>query len=189
MNVLMVEPGKVPYEKDIGDGLKAMQDAVGGYIQAVYPYEDPVALVCNEEGKIEGLPLNRALKTEEGEIYDIISGNFFICGLGEENFCSLSPELAEKFKRLSLSSIYSFLFEVFCSRNREMCTGRECDDRIPLPFDMAFRTVNRCELTVSIEQRYHICLNVPLWVIARCVEYVAAICLDSEVTKFCRYTL
>ena len=98
MNVLMVEPGKVPYEKDIGDGLKAMQDAVGGYIQAVYPYEDPVALVCNEEGKIEGLPLNRALKTEEGEIYDIISGNFFICGLGEENFCSLSPELAEKFK-------------------------------------------------------------------------------------------
>lgn len=98
MNVLMVEPGKAPYEKDIGDGLKAMQDAVGGYIQAVYPYEDPVALVCNEEGKIEGLPLNRALKTEEGEIYDIISGNFFICGLGEENFCSLSPELAEKFK-------------------------------------------------------------------------------------------
>ena len=98
MNVLMVEPGKVPYEKDIGDGLKAMQDAVGGYIQAVYPYEDPVALVCNEEGKIEGLPLNRALKTEEGEIYDIISGNFFICGIGEENFCSLSPELAEKFK-------------------------------------------------------------------------------------------
>ena len=100
MNVLMVEPGKVPYEKDIGDGLKAMQDAVGGYIQAVYPYEDPVALVCNEEGKIEGLPLNRALKTEEGEIYDIISGNFFICGLGEENFCSLSPELAEKFKEV-----------------------------------------------------------------------------------------
>ena len=98
MNVLMVEPGKVPYEKDIGDGLKAMQDAVGGYIQAVYPYEDPVALVCNEEGKIEGLPLNRALKTEEGEIYDIISGNFFFCLLGEENFCSLSPELAEKFK-------------------------------------------------------------------------------------------
>ena len=98
MNVLMVEPGKVPYEKDIGDGLKAMQDAVGGYIQAVYPYEDPVALVCNEEGKIEGLPLNRALKTEEGEIYDIISGNFFICGIGEENFCSLSPDLAEKFK-------------------------------------------------------------------------------------------
>ena len=47
MNVLMVEPGKVPYETEIGDGLKAMQEAVGGYIQAVYPYEDPIAIVCN----------------------------------------------------------------------------------------------------------------------------------------------
>ena len=58
----------------------------------------PSAEICNEEGKLEGLPLNRALRTEDGEIYDIIAGNFFICGLGEENFCSLSPELAEKFK-------------------------------------------------------------------------------------------
>ena len=99
MKVVMVEAGKVPYEKEIGDGLKALQDAVGGYIQAVYPYEDPVALVCNEEGKIEGLPLNRALRTEDGEIYDIIAGNFFICGLGEESFCSISPELSEKFKK------------------------------------------------------------------------------------------
>ena len=54
--------------------------------------------MCNEEGKLAGLPLNRALRTEDGEIYDIIAGNFFICGLGEENFCSLTPELAEKFK-------------------------------------------------------------------------------------------
>lgn len=98
MNVLMVEPGKAPYETEISDGLEAMQAAVGGNIQAVYPYEDLVGLVCNEEGKLEGLPLNRALRTEDGEIYDIIAGNFFICGLGEENFCSLSPELAEKFK-------------------------------------------------------------------------------------------
>lgn len=98
MNVLMVEPGKAPYETEIGDGLEAMQAAVGGNIQAVYPYEDLVGLVCNEEGKLEGLPLNRALRTEDGEIYAIIAGNFFICGLGEENFCSLSPELAEKFK-------------------------------------------------------------------------------------------
>ena len=99
MNVLMVEPGKAPYETEISDGLEAMQAAVGGNIQAVYPYEDLVGLVCNEEGKLEGLPLNRALRTEDGEIYDIIAGNFFICGLGEENFCSLSPELAEKVKQ------------------------------------------------------------------------------------------
>ena len=69
MNVLMVEPGKAPYETEIGDGLEAMQAAVGGNIQAVYPYEDLVGLVCNEEGKLEGLPLNRALRTEDGELY------------------------------------------------------------------------------------------------------------------------
>lgn len=97
MKVLMVEPGKVPYEKEIGNGLEALQAAVGGDIQAVYPYEEPVALVCNEEGKYMGLPLNRALTDENGEVYDIIAGNFFIAGLSEESFDDLSPELMEKF--------------------------------------------------------------------------------------------
>ena len=39
---------------------------------AIYPYEDPVALVCNEEGKREGLPLNRALRDEDGDIYSFL---------------------------------------------------------------------------------------------------------------------
>ena len=47
MNVLMVEPGKAPYETQIGDDLRSMQAAVDGYIQAVYPYKEPVALICN----------------------------------------------------------------------------------------------------------------------------------------------
>mgnify|MGYP002312689673 FL=1 len=47
MNVLMVEPGKAPYEMQISDDLRSMQAVVGGYIQAVYPFEQPVALVCN----------------------------------------------------------------------------------------------------------------------------------------------
>ena len=42
MNVLMMEPGKAPYETEISDGLEAMQAAVGGNVQAVYPYEDLV---------------------------------------------------------------------------------------------------------------------------------------------------
>ena len=62
MNVLMVEPGKAPYEAQIGDDLQSMQALVGGYIQAVYPFEQPVALVCRESGKLDGLPLNRALR-------------------------------------------------------------------------------------------------------------------------------
>lgn len=58
MKVLMVEPGKIPHEADIEPGLRSLQAAVDGLIQAVYPYEDPVALICNEEGKFLGLPLN-----------------------------------------------------------------------------------------------------------------------------------
>lgn len=97
MKVLMVEPGKSPYAAEIESGLKSLQAAVGGDIQAVYPYEDPVALICNEEGKLLGLPLNRALFDDDGHVYDIVSGNFLIVGLGEEDFTDLSPDLMEKY--------------------------------------------------------------------------------------------
>lgn len=97
MNVLMVEPGKAPYEAQIGDDLQSMQAVVGGYIQAVYPFEQPVALVCRESGKLDGLTLNRALRDADGDIYDIVAGNFFIVGLGESDFTDLPHELAEQF--------------------------------------------------------------------------------------------
>ena len=99
MKVLMVEPNKVPYETEIDSGLESLQAAVGGYIQATYPYDDPVAIVCNEEGKLIGLPLNRALYDEAGNIYDIIAGKFLIVGLGEEDFASLPDNLMEKYKQ------------------------------------------------------------------------------------------
>ena len=97
MKVLMVEPGKSPYAAEIESGLKSLQAAVGGDIQAVYPYEDPVALICNDEGKLMGLPLNRALFDDDGHVYDIVSGNFLIVGLGEEDFTDLSLDLMEKY--------------------------------------------------------------------------------------------
>ena len=97
MNVLMVEPGKTPYETQIGDDLQSMQAVVGGYIQAVYPYEEPVALICCVSGKLDGLPLNRALRDSDGDVYDIIAGNFFIAGLGQNDFTDLPHELAERF--------------------------------------------------------------------------------------------
>ena len=97
MNVLMVEPGKAPYETQIGDDLQSMQAVVGGYIQAVYPFEQPVALVCRESGKLDGLTLNRALRDADGDIYDIVAGNFFIVGLGQNDFTDLPHELAEQF--------------------------------------------------------------------------------------------
>ena len=97
MNVLMVEPGKAPYETQIGDDLQSMQTLVGGHLEAVYPFDQPVALVCNEHGKRDGLPFNRALRDSDGDIYDIVAGNFFIVGLGQNDFTDLPHELAERF--------------------------------------------------------------------------------------------
>ena len=97
MTVLVVEPRKEPYVKEIDPGLHSLQAEVGGDIGAAYPFRDPVALVCNDEGKLIGLDLNRGLRDENGELYDIMAGTFLVVGLGEEDFASLSPELAQKY--------------------------------------------------------------------------------------------
>ena len=97
MTVLVVEPMKEPYVKEIDPGLRSLQAEVGGDIGAAYPFRDPVALVCNDEGKLIGLDLNRGLRDENGELYDIMAGTFLVVGLGEEDFASLSPELAQKY--------------------------------------------------------------------------------------------
>jgi len=97
ITVLVVEPLMEPYVKEIDSGLKSLQKEVGGYIQAVYPFEEPVAIICNEEGKLNGEPLNRALRDEDGHVYDIVAGTFLIAGLSEDNFCSLSQAHIEQF--------------------------------------------------------------------------------------------
>ena len=98
ISVLVVEPEKKPYAKEISSGLSSLQHEVGGYIQAVYPYEEPVALICDEEAKLKGSELNRVLRDEDGKIYDVIAGTFLIVGLGEEDFSSLTPEHMKQFK-------------------------------------------------------------------------------------------
>ena len=97
LTVLVVAPGEKPRVETIDCGLECLQQQVGGYIEAVYPFEEPVGLVCNEEGKINGMQLNRALRDDENSIYDIVSGTFLVVGLGEEDFCSLTPEQIEKY--------------------------------------------------------------------------------------------
>ena len=98
LEVLMVEPGQYPRVERIGSDLASLQKAVDGYIEAIYPYDDPVALICGEEAKLEGKPLNRALRDEDGQMYDAVAGTFLVVGLGEEDFVSLSPELAQKYE-------------------------------------------------------------------------------------------
>lgn len=100
LTILVVEPGIPPYPRQILDTLQAMQAIVGGDIEATYPYEDPVALVCNSNGKFVGLQPNRLLRLENGDPYDVVCGTFFLAGLGGENFVSLTPEQIRKYGSL-----------------------------------------------------------------------------------------
>ena len=100
MTVLLIEPEARPKVVTMETGLKPLQEAVGGYIEAVYPFNEPVAIIVNEEGKLNGLPLNRALRHKNGEIYDIIAGNMLIVGVSPEDFTSLEPRFLKKFQQM-----------------------------------------------------------------------------------------
>jgi len=94
VKVLVVAPHAKPYVQEIIPNLKAFQSIVDGTIEAVYPFEDEsIFIYCNEEGKLTKLPLNRAMRDEEGEMYDVIAGTFVICkDDGKGGTASLSEE-------------------------------------------------------------------------------------------------
>ena len=103
IKVLLVEPEKYPKEIVIDDSLEAMQEVVGGDIEEYMPYDDDVAIICNEEGKMRGLPLNRAVYVQDNdkkEMVDIICGKFFICYAPpeSESFQSLPDDMMKKYK-------------------------------------------------------------------------------------------
>ena len=100
MRVIIVEPERRPEVKEIDGSLKSMQEVVGGLIQALYPFDEPVALVCNDEGKMINLPANRGLRDENGQIYDILVGTFFLCGAPKDSdrFTSLTTEQIERYR-------------------------------------------------------------------------------------------
>ena len=97
MTVLVVEPLKPAYLKTISGDLKSLQKEVGGLIDATYPFEDRVAVVLNDKGKLDCLMPNRGLYDNDGNLYDIVAGTFLVVGLEEENFCSLNEEMAAKY--------------------------------------------------------------------------------------------
>lgn len=67
MDVLLVQPNAYPKKISVGTELEDLQAMVGGDIEVTYPFEDEVAIILNESGKINGLPLNRAIYTEDGD--------------------------------------------------------------------------------------------------------------------------
>jgi hypothetical protein len=103
IQVVLVEPGQKARIAEIDGSLEGMQQIVGGQIEAIYPFTDRVAVICNEEGKIYGLPANRGLRIDGNkELFDVVCGIFFVAGLGDENFCSLTEEQLERYKQLYL---------------------------------------------------------------------------------------
>ena len=103
ISVLLIQPGKYPKTVTIEDSLEAMQALVGGDIEEYMPFDDDVAIICNEEGKMRGLPLNRAVYVQDNdkkEMVDIICGKFFICYAPpeSESFQSLPDDMMKKYK-------------------------------------------------------------------------------------------
>ncbi len=97
MKVVMVEPGQYARAAEIGDGLESLQKAVGGLIDCAYPWREKVCIVCNDEGLINGMPMNRTV-----ERYGALAGPFFICGISGENFCSLTDAQVQKYRQMFL---------------------------------------------------------------------------------------
>ena len=101
MKVLVVEPKRYPKVIEMDSSLSTMQNVVGRYIQATYPFDEAVALICHEEGKLLGLPLNRALyHPETGDCYDVIAGTFILCS---------APPDSDQFESLSEAQIVRYL--------------------------------------------------------------------------------
>lgn len=100
ISVILVEPGRYPKLIEIEDTLEAMQETVGGYIEEYMPFDDEVAIVCNEEGKMNGAELNRAIYSDDKEILDIIAGKFFIAyaPIESESFLSMPKDLMKKYE-------------------------------------------------------------------------------------------
>ena len=94
MKVLLIKVMENPQVIDIEDKLEVLHKLVGGYIECV-GIDDGVCLVCNEEGKLNGLPINRPLYINN-RISDFIYGDFFIVGTRDCEFESLSDAMIKK---------------------------------------------------------------------------------------------
>ncbi|MBO5096027.1 MAG: DUF3846 domain-containing protein [Bacilli bacterium] len=121
IRVLVVEPNELPKEEMIDNTLKAKQDLVGGDIEYVSrDYYPDVIFICNEEGKLRGLPFNRDI----GQ--DIIAGPFIIVGddpeIGEDR--SLTDEQIKKYQNIfnekSISDTNIKLTEIYFGKDMSM---------------------------------------------------------------------
>lgn len=91
IKVVYLEPNKLARVIELDNDLSSLQGAVGGLIQTYYGINYPCCIICNDEGKINGMPLNRGVR-QNGKIIEIIAGPFFICDCSTPNFKGLSQK-------------------------------------------------------------------------------------------------
>ncbi len=95
INILIVEPGKAPRLAKADDTLEAFQKIVGGPIEVGCELPQRVLLICNELGKLMGLPPNRPNPTDNR---DYIAGTFLLCSYEGEHFASLTAAQQAEFQ-------------------------------------------------------------------------------------------
>lgn len=105
IRVLIVEPRKELYVKEIEDTLEEKQKIVGGLIDFI-ELEDDVDLIFNEESKINNLEMNRIIKN------DIVCGTFIICGQRNGESISLTDEQIKKYKKYFSLKFHSVVIEL-----------------------------------------------------------------------------
>lgn len=92
VRAIVKEPFKPAEEKILPNTLKAFQDEVGGYIEAMYFKDADCLLICNEEGKFSNLKFNFRLGS------DFIMGTAVFVNEDLEEFGSLTEDQVEKLK-------------------------------------------------------------------------------------------
>ena len=102
IDILVVRPGEGPEWMQIPNTLKAMQKIVDGHIEIVRPWDDDVAVVCNEEALVMDLPPNRILRHPSGNVWGLLCGTFFLCLAppDSEVLMSLPPMLGDRIESL-----------------------------------------------------------------------------------------
>ena len=100
IKVVLLEPGKLARAAEIDASLAGMQKVVDGLIEPFYPFAERVCIVCNEEGKINGMRPNRSVKDERGVMVDFIFGPAFICDCRGARLGSLSDEQISRYTKM-----------------------------------------------------------------------------------------
>ena len=94
---MLLRPGKEAMLINIEPSFRQIEELVGGLADLTWPINERFCIAVNDTGKLDGLPLNRALRNAEGKIVDIYAGNVVILGShGGEGFDDLMPDEVEE---------------------------------------------------------------------------------------------